>query len=329
MPRAPLPLKIAIATYGHTAAIKDGSIPIEGVAPAFVEVNPIIAAFRRMVRDVEFDVCEIAPSTYMIAREHGSPFKALPIFVSRNFHHSGFVYRPDAGISKPKDLEGKNAGVRAYSVTTGVWGRGILQNEYGIDISKITWWVDDEEHVTTLKLPPYVKHVPEGKSLVSMMASGELQAGFTGNAGLGRTGAPKEGWAAGAAKPAESNYIEFFKDSRKIEAEWYKRTGIYPFHGTIVVKDSVLKEHPWVAKSLFKAFTEAKNRYIKQLPSPDKVSGKDKQLAEMAAIVGPDPLPYGIKANLPSIEALIKYVHQQGMLKRMHSVSELFVDPEA
>jgi len=324
----PLRLKMAIATYGHTAAIKNGSIPIEGVTPEFVEVEPQIAAYRRMVRDVEFDVCEIAPSTYMIAREHGSPFKALPIFVSRNFHHSGFVYRPDAGIGKPKDLEGKSAGVRAYSVTTGVWGRGILQNDYGIDISKITWWVDDEEHVTTLKLPPYVKHVPEGKSLVSMIASGELQAGFTGNAGLGRTGAPKEGWAAGAAKPAESNYVEFFKDSKKLEAEWFKRTGIYPFHGTIVVKDSVLKEHPWVAKSLFKAFTEAKERYVKQLPSPDKVSGKDKQMAELAKIVG-DPLPYGIKANLPSIEALIKYVHQQGMLKRSYQVSELFVDPEA
>jgi 4,5-dihydroxyphthalate decarboxylase len=324
----PLRLKMAIATYGHTVALKDGSIPFEGIAPEFVQVEPQIAAYRRMVRDVEFDVCELAPSTYMIAREHGSPFKALPIFVSRNFHHSGFVYRPDAGISKPKDLEGKNAGVRAYSVTTGVWGRGILQNEYGIDISKITWWVDDEEHVTTLKLPPYVKHVPEGKSLVSMMASGELQAAFTGNAGLGRTGAPKEGWAAGAAMPAENNYIEFFKDSRKLEADWYRRTGIYPFHGTIVVKDSVLQEHPWVAQSLFKAFTLAKERYLQQLPSPDKASGKDKQLAELAAIVG-DPLPYGIRKNLPSIKALIQYVHQQGMLKRSYEVSELFLDPEA
>lgn len=321
-------LKMAIATYGHTAALKNGSVPFEGITPEFVEVEPQIAAYRRMVRNVEFDVCEIAPSTYMIAREHGAPFKALPIFVSRNFHHSGFVYRPDAGINQPKDLEGKHAGVRAYSVTTGIWTRGVLQNEYGIDISKITWWVDDEEHVTTLKLPPYVKHVPEGKSLVSMMAAGELQAGFTGNAGLGRTGAPKEGWATGAVKPAETNYVEFFKDSRKLEAEWFKRTGIYPFHGTIVVKDSVLKEHPWVAKSLFKAFTEAKQRYVKNLPSPDKVSGKDKQMAELAKIVG-DPLPYGIKANLPSIEALIKYVHQQGMLKRSYQVSEMFVDPEA
>jgi 4,5-dihydroxyphthalate decarboxylase len=326
---AALPLKFAIATYGHTAAIKNGSIPIEGVQPEFVEVNPQIAAYRRMVRNVEFDVCEIAPSTYMIAREHGAPFKALPIFVSRNFHHSGFVYRPDAGIRQPRDLEGKNAGVRAYSVTTGVWTRGILQNEYGIDISKITWWVDDEEHVTTLKLPPYVKHVPEGKSLVSMMASGELQAAFTANAGIGRVGAPKEGWAAGAATPAQTNYVEFFRDSRKLEKEWYERTGIYPFHGTIVVKDAVLERYPWVAQSLFRAFTAAKERWLENLPPPEQASGKDRQLAEMRAIVGSDPLPYGIAGNRASIEALIRFVHQQGMLRRGYSVDELFVDPEA
>jgi 4,5-dihydroxyphthalate decarboxylase len=328
MSNTPLRLKMAISTQGHTSALKDGSIPIEGITPEFVNVEPQIAAYRRMVRDVEFDVCDIAPSTYMIAREHGSPCKALPIFVSRNFHHSGFVYRPDAGIGKPRDLEGKHAGVRAYSVTTGVWGRGILQNEYDIDISKITWWVDDEEHVTTLKLPSFVKHVPQGKSLVSMMASGELQASFTGNAGLGRTGAPKEGWAAAAAKDGDTDYVEFFKDSRRLEAEWYRRTGIYPFHGTIVVKDSVLKEHPWVAKSLYKAFSTAKERYVSSLPSPEKAGGKDKQLAELATIVG-DPLPYGIEKNRASIEALIKYVHQQGMLKRSYAVSDMFVDPEA
>jgi 4,5-dihydroxyphthalate decarboxylase len=91
MPSTPLRLKMAISTQGHTAALKDGSIPIEGITPDFVTVEPQIAAYRRMVRDVEFDVCDIAPTTYMIAREHGGPFKALPIFVSRNYHHSGFV----------------------------------------------------------------------------------------------------------------------------------------------------------------------------------------------------------------------------------------------
>jgi 4,5-dihydroxyphthalate decarboxylase len=159
-------LKIAIGSYGHTRALKSGEVAINGIDPDFVEVVPIIGAFRRMVRDVEFDICEMAPTTYMIARALGAPFIALPVFVMRRFHHGGFVVRPDSGIRTPKDLEGKQVGVRAYSVTTGVWTRGIFVNEYGLDSSKVTWVVDDEEHVTTLKLPPNVVHAPQGKAPV-------------------------------------------------------------------------------------------------------------------------------------------------------------------
>ncbi len=106
-------LKIAVADYGHTKALKSGQVPIKGVDADFVQVVPIIAAFRRMVRDVEFDVCEMAPTTYMIARTRGAPYTALPIFLMRRLHHGGFVVRPDAKIRKPKDLEGKSVGVRA------------------------------------------------------------------------------------------------------------------------------------------------------------------------------------------------------------------------
>jgi 4,5-dihydroxyphthalate decarboxylase len=182
----PLDLTIAIADYPHTRAILSGRIPIDGVAPRFANVVPQIAAHRRMVRDVEFDVCELAPTTYIIARAYGAPFVALPIIVSRAFHHGGLLVRPDAGIETPKDLEGKKVGVRAYSVTTGVWTRGILIGDYGLNSSKVTWVVDDEEHVRELKLPPNVIHAPAGRSLVEMMASGEISAGFSGNAGLGR-----------------------------------------------------------------------------------------------------------------------------------------------
>ena len=135
MPEAPR-LKIAIATYSHTRAIKSGEVPIKGVDPQFIEVVPIIGAFRRMVRDVEFDICEMAPTTYMIARARGAPYVALPVFLMRRFHHGGFVVRPDAKITTPKELEGKKVGVRAYSVTTGVWTRGIFVNEYGLEFIK-------------------------------------------------------------------------------------------------------------------------------------------------------------------------------------------------
>ncbi len=323
----PLRLKTAIATYGHSAALKDGRASIEGVAPDFIEINPIIQAFRRMVRDVEFDICEMAPATYMIARSFGAPFKALPIFIFRRFHHGGFVYREDSGIRQPKDLEGKRVGVRAYSVSTGIWTRGILANEYGVDTSTVTWVVDDEEHVTQLKLPANVVHAPAGQSLVSMMASGALQAAFTGPAGIGRAGAPKDGWEASKVDSA-ATYRELFDDVEKREAEWFRSTGIYPTHGLIVVKDEVLADHPWVARSLFDAFSKAKALYLERLNAGEIKTDTDRSYAALTKIVG-DPLPYGIKANLPAIEALIKYCYQQKLLPKHYAVSDMFVDPEA
>lgn len=323
-----LALNIAIATYGHTAALKKGQVPIAGVTPEFVEVKPIIAAFRRMVRDVEFDVCEMAPATYMIAREHGAPFKALPVFIFRRFHHAGLVYRDDAGIQGPKDLEGKRAGVRAYSVTTGIWTRGIMTNDYGVDNDKITWVVDDEEHVKTLQLPPNVRQVPEGKSLVELMATGDLSAAFTDNAGIGRAGAPAEGWKdgwSGAAQAAKTKYVEMFPDAEKLEAEWYAKTGIYPVHGLIVVKDELLAKHPWLGKALYDAFLESKEIYLKQLAAGESVSDKDTHYRAMAEIVG-DPLPYGIAANRASIEAMMTYCHQQGLLKKQYAIGDMFVE---
>ena len=324
---AKLALDIAVATAGHTAALKSGAVPIEGVAANFVEVVPIIGAFRRMVRDVEFDVCELAPTTYLIARARGAPYIALPIFVMRRFHHGGFVVRPDAGIDVPKDLEGKRVGVRAYSVTTGVWTRGIFTNEYGLDSSKVTWVVDDEEHVTTLKLPPNVIHAPAGQSLASMMASGELQAGFTGPAGIGRAGPPTGGWEQGGQTPAQ-NYPELIANAAQVEADWYRRTNIYPIHGTIVVKTEVLKNNPWVGRALFDAFSKAKAPYLERLKRGKGDKPEDVRYRALTPLLG-DPLPYGMKANRASIEALMTYALQQKLIPAAMPLSQAFFDPEA
>jgi 4,5-dihydroxyphthalate decarboxylase len=319
-------LKIAIAGYGHTRALKWGDVRIEGVDPAFVEVVPIIGAFRRMVRDVEFDVCEMAPTTYMIARALGAPFIALPIFLMRRFHHGGFVVRPDSGIEVPKDLEGKKVGVRAYSVTTGVWTRGIFVNEYGLDSAKVTWVVDDEEHVTTLKLPANVVHAPEGKSLQSMMKAGEIQAGFTGPAGVGRAGPPISGWEkAGAAAAAADTYPELIADVEKVEADWFRRSGIYPIHGLIVVKDEHIKRHPWLARSLMNAFVAAKKPYLEELRRGQGDSPEDKRYRNFLSLMS-DPLPYGIAANRPSIEALVSYSLQQELIPSRPQLDRVFVD---
>jgi 4,5-dihydroxyphthalate decarboxylase len=316
-------LKIAVAEYPHTSAVRNGSIPIEGVDAEFITVEPQIAAFRRMVRQVEFDVCELAPTTYIIARAFGAPFIALPIFVLRRFHHAGLLVRPEAGVKAPKDLEGRKVGVRAYSVTTGVWTRALLIDEYGLDSSKVTWVVDDEEHVTQLVLPPNVIHAPAGRSLADMMAAGELAAGFHGNAGVGRSGSPTGGW-----KTVEAHYPDLFPDAERLEADWYKRTGIYPMHGTIVVKDSVLAAHPWVARSLYKAFSQAKDQWLARLSAGLGTQPSDDKYAKLREVVGPDPLPYGMSGNLKTIEALADTAHKQKLTPRKMRVDELFVDPE-
>jgi 4,5-dihydroxyphthalate decarboxylase len=316
-------LKIAVAEQPHTAAIRNGSIPIEGVDAQFVTVEPQIGAFRRMVRQLEFDVCELAPTTYIIARAYGAPFVGLPIFVVRRFHHSGLLVRPDADIKAPKDLEGHKVGVRAYSVTTGVWTRGILMDEYGLDPSKVTWVVDDEEHVTQLRLPENVIRAPKGRSLADMMADGELVAGFHGNAGVGRSGSPTGAW-----KQVEADYPDLFRNAAELEADWYARTGIYPMHGTIVVKDSVLAEHPWVATSLFNTFSRAKDEWLARLHASAPSNASDKKYASLAKLVGPDPLPYGIGANIKTIEALESTAFKQKLTPRRMSIDALFVDPE-
>jgi 4,5-dihydroxyphthalate decarboxylase len=317
-------LKIAIATYGHTKDVKSGAAAIAGVEPDFVEVVPIIGAFRRMVRDVEFDVCEMAPTTYMIARALGAPFIALPIFLMRRFHHGGFVVRPDSGIKTPKDLEGKQVGVRAYSVTTGVWTRGIFVNEYGLDSSKVTWVVDDEEHVTTLKLPPNVVHAPEGKSLASMMAGGELQAAFSGPAGIGRAGPPTGAWEQ-RAQASTVTYPELIANVAEVEAQWFRRAGIYPIHGLVVIKTDVMAQHPGVARSLFDAFLKAKDAYVARLKAGEGDSADDAKYRKMMALMS-DPLPYGMAANRASIEALVTYSLQQKLVPSRPNLDQVFVE---
>lgn len=322
-----LPLRMAIARYGHTAALKDGAIDIKGVLPTFVEVNPIISAYRRMIRDLEFDVCEMAPVTYLVAREAGIPIKALPIFVFRRFHHAGLVSREGAGVNTPKDLEGKRVGVRAYSVTTGVWTRGILSDEYGVDHRKITWVVDDEEHVPTLQLPANVCEAPKGRSLVELMRDGSIAAAFTGNAGLGRAGAPAGGWHHNGM-PQNDLHRELFESPERLESAWFSKTGVYPIHSLVVVKEALLDQHPWLSHSLFEAFLGSKMHYMDQLSSGANISDKDAHYREMAKVVG-DPLPYGFGENRSSIDTLIRYCHEQGLLKRCWPSSDLFLNPLA
>ena len=299
-------LKTAIGSYGHTAALKDGSVKPNGYELEFVEVSPIIGAFRRMVRQLEFDVCEMAITTYLAAKEHNKPFTAIPVFPVRAFHHTPIAYNATSGIKSPKDLEGKKVGVRAYTVTTGVWARGILATEYGVDLDKVDWVIFDEEHVQETKIPSNVTTAEKGSNIATMLASGELAA------------------AIGAGPVDSSDVKPLIENAGNAQNEWFKKTGIYPINHMIVVKDELLAADPGLADNLFQAFSAAKEKFLAKLQSGEGLSGEDEALAKRRSLVGDDPIPYGIEPNRKALEAIVDMAVAQKILSKKLAPEEMF-----
>lgn len=296
-------LTLALGEYPHVTAVEDGRAPVPGYAVEPVEVRPIIAGYRRMIRDLEFDVCELAPVSYLMAREAGVPITAIPVFINRRFHHGDIQCAPGSGVAAPKDLEGTRIGVRAYSVSTGVWGRGVLAEDYRVDLDTVTWVVDDDDHVEG-HVPSNSVRVTDGRSLGQMLEAGDLAAAFTGNAGTGRAGSPTAGWEA-TAQPQES--YPLFPDHDVIERDWYLRTGIYPLHSVIVIRDELVAADPDLPTKLYAAFAESKRLHTAIDPDWTALP----RLAKQRAKIGSDPIPYGVESNRASIEALQRFAHDQ------------------
>ena len=305
MTTGPAALKTAVATYAHTKGLKDGRVGVPGARLEHVEVSPIVAAFRRMVRTLEFDISEMAITTYLTAKAHGKAFTALPVFVMRQFHHAPIVYNVKSGVKSPRDLEGKKVGVRAYTVTTGVWARGILATEYGVDLSKVTWVVVDEEHVQEYQKPANVEERPKA-NLAEMLVKGELAA------------------AIGAGAIDSPDVRPLIPSPREAEAAWYRKTGIYPVNHTVVVKDSLLQADPTLALRLFGAFKDAKELFLQEIASGATLAPDAQAIAQRRGVVGDDPLPYGVARNRKALEAIIQFARDQKILPRAVTPEEMF-----
>jgi 4,5-dihydroxyphthalate decarboxylase len=301
-------LKTAFQTLGHTSALKEGIVKPHGFAFEFEEVPAIIQAFRRMVRGLEFDISEMAITTYLCARAHGKRFTALPIFLVRAFHHGAIKVNTNAGIRNPKDLEGKRVGVnRGYTVTTGVWARSVLQHEHGVDLSKITWVLSGDEHVAEFQPPANVVPIEKGKKMEEMLASGELAAAI----GIDVDHPDVKPLIPNAAEAGFAALREH---------------GHYPINHTLVVRDELLEANPGIALELFEAFVEAKRLYLERLKG-DRIadpSKNDRLYKRVMDITGADPLPYGIEPNRKMIEAVMQYAGEQGILARPFAIEELF-----
>ena len=295
-------------TQGNNRAFKDGMVKPKTFEPQFIEVDPLIAAFRREVRASEFDICELAITTYICAKAHGKKLTAIPTPIVRQFHHGAILVNKNAGIASPKDLEGKRVGVnRGYTVTTGVWARGILQEEYGVDLSKINWVLSGDEHVAEYVPPKNVTPIEAGKKMDEMLISGELVAAI----------------GVDAKHP---DIVPLIPNALETGLAAFRRNGHYPINHLVVIRDELLEAHPDLAADVFRAFAESKRLYVEKLKAGliEKPDSADITHQKVMAISGADPLPYGIEPNRKVIETLIGHALTQGIITKPVKVEDLF-----
>lgn len=287
----PTTFKTALGSHAYFQGVNDGSTVPGRLKLEQAQFPSIIAAFRIMCRSLAYDISEMAVVTYFLGKAYGIPFTGIPVFSIAGYQHGRITHNVNAGLKTPKDLEGKKLGVRAYTVTPGVWQRGILQNEYGVNMDKVTVFTNDEEHVEAYQnahMPPNIER-DLNADLSKMLVDGDI--------------------AAGLGVPTESPDVKpLIEDARNVGIEQHKKTGVYPVVHTIVIKDSVLKEHPWVAPALYEAFKESKKAW----------QAKGENLPQ------DDPMPIGMSANRKTIEALVQLAVQQKILPRSMDANELY-----
>jgi len=304
---ADLKLKTVTRTQGNNRALKDGTVKPATATLEFEEVPVLIDAFRRMVRGNEFDVCEMAITTYVCARAYGKRFTAIPVFLVRAFHHGAILVNTRAGIRTPKDLEGRKIGVnRGYTVTTGLWARSVLADEYGVDLKKITFVLSGDEHVAEYRPPANVVPIPPGKTMPDMLASGELAAAI-------------------GVEVEHPDVKPLIPDALGAGLAALRQRAHYPINHTVVIRNELIAAHPGLAADIFQAFAESKRRYVELLKAGriEKPTAIDRLHQRVMEIAG-DPLPYGIAPNRKVLEELIRHSLSQGIIEISVAVEELF-----
>jgi 4,5-dihydroxyphthalate decarboxylase len=303
---ADLHLNTLTRPTGVNAALREGTVRPDGVALDFADVPVLVQGFRRMVRTLEFDVAEMALTTYLAAKEHGVAFTALPVFLVRGFHHGAILANTTLGLSSPKDLEGRRVGVnRGYTVTTGVWARGILADEHGVDLDRVTWVLSGDEHVAEYRPPANVEPMPAGGNLAQLLAAGQLAAAI-------------------GIESDSPDVAPLIPDPDRAALDSVRRTGVFPINHLVVVRDELLAAHPDLAARLFTAFAEAKTRYVQALRDGVVENATDRRYAEVMAVTGADPLPYGIEPNRATLEKLLDHAVGQKILARRPALESLF-----
>ena len=326
MSQSRLDLSLALSDNPNTRPLLDGRVEAQGLRLTPTALHPS-EMFWRQLKFAEFDVSEMSMSSLLIATSHGpTPWVALPVFTTREFFHTRMLVRADAGIEKPADLRGKRVGVPEFQQTAAIWGRGVLQHEFGVKTPEIEWFMErpaDKSHggATGTVAPPGVTihQIPPSTNIGEMLVNGELDATllYLTNPNLvdrSRIDLSKH-----------PRVRPMFPDREAEGRRYYAKTGIYQINHTVVVRRSLLEQHPWVALNLYSTFVRAK----------DEVADRGQTFLRNYFVTGllgddvrralaHDPMAYGVKASRKVLETIAQYVHEQGLTTRRVGLEELF-----
>jgi 4,5-dihydroxyphthalate decarboxylase len=284
-------LNVCLGTYPHTTALKEGQINSDRVALAFTEINPVNRAFMPMAREQKFDLSEMAIVTYLQAKAYNKPLVLLPATMMGRFQHGTMLYNAERGTVRPEDLPGRRVGVRAFSQTTGVWIRGILWKDYGLDLGSVKWVTFEDAHVAEYRDPPGVERAAAGKDITKMLLDGELDAAIFGG-----------------AMPSEPQLKSVIPDPEAAAKEWYKKNGAVPINHMVVLKESLAKSRPQIVREVYRLLVASKR--VAGLPKPGAI----------------DFVPFGFDAVRSSLELMSAYAFEMKLTPRRYAVEELFDD---
>jgi 4,5-dihydroxyphthalate decarboxylase len=283
-------LHTMLGNYPNTNALKSGAVRSDLIDFDFAEVKIANSLFKAVVRDAKYDVAELAIVTYLQAKAYGKPYVLVPaVIVSRGQHHT-IAYNPERGALNPSALNGKKVGVRAYTVTTGTWVRGILASDYGVDINKVDWITFEDPHVAEYHDPAIVKRAPAGKDLTQMLLDGDVAAGIVGD------------------KLPDPKLKHLIPDADAVAQKWAKSHHGVPINHMLVVRQELSRSRPDVVQDIFRQLHESK------LAAGLLDSGEL------------DPYRFGVEACRPILEVIIDFCHRQELIPRRVTVDELFDD---
>ena len=284
-------LPTLLGEYPGTRALRRGEVKSDAVRLDFADVKSAASAFKRVVRDLEFEVAELAIVTFLLAKAHGKPLVLLPAVVLGRFQHPFLVYNRERGLLKPGDLTGRRVGIRSYSVTTATWVRGILAEDWGVDLDRVTWVTFEEPHVAEFRDPANVERAAPGKDLIGMLLAGEIDAAVSGE-----------------RVQSDPRVVSLIPDPDAAARAWREKHGAIQINHMVTVKASLSRSQPHVVEEVCRLLTESK-----RAPGPSPAGE-------------PDTTPIGVEANRRNLEVAIDYVYRQRLIPRRFTVDELFDD---